>query len=157
MKAYEKIKAELTEIAQRIREMKQMRQRSKNGYVSGLHRNRCNFRVKHIAACEMRGMPRDRIENPRKGNVADEKAIMYQKERYNQFILDDEKKKNMFEMDENTFTVIPFPDIQDYQDLDGFDENSTLINDGPLMEEYGSSAYMVRCNWLHGKQEELDK
>jgi len=90
MKAYEKIKIELTEIAQRIKEMKQMRKRSENGYVSGLDRNQQYFRTKHIAASEMRGMPRYKIERPACNNQANEKAIAYQKERYNQFILDDE-------------------------------------------------------------------
>ena len=53
------------------------------------------------------------------------------------------------EVDDNKFIAISFPDIQEYQDLDGFDENSTLINDGPLMEEYGLSAYMVRLGWFY--------
>ena len=52
------------------------------------------------------------------------------------------------EMNEDMFVVVMWPDVQEYQDLDGFDDNSVLINDGPLLGEYGGSAYMVRCNWL---------
>ena len=48
----------------------------------------------------------------------------------------------------NTFVVIQWPDIQDYMDIEGFEENSCLINDLPLLEEYGSSAYFVRISWI---------
>ncbi len=46
------------------------------------------------------------------------------------------------------FTVILWPEIQDLMDMNGFDENSCLINDDPLLSEYGSSAYFVRTSWL---------
>jgi len=73
-----------------------------------------------------------------------------------------ENKKEMkmpidFDMNEDTFVVVVWPDVQEYQDMDGFDDNSVLINDETLLGEYGGSAYMVRCNWLHGKQKELEK
>jgi len=48
----------------------------------------------------------------------------------------------------DTFIVITWPDVQDWFELDGFRENSLLINDGPLYEEYGDSAYMVRKSWI---------
>lgn len=46
------------------------------------------------------------------------------------------------------FVVVQWPDIQDLMEKEGFKENSCLINDEPLLEEYGSSAYFVRENWL---------
>jgi hypothetical protein len=48
-------------------------------------------------------------------------------------------------MDE--FIVITWPDVQILFDIDGFEDNSLLINDGPLYDEYGDSAYMVRVLW----------
>jgi L-rhamnose mutarotase len=47
----------------------------------------------------------------------------------------------------NIFTVILWPEIQDLMDEEGFEENSLLINEGKLYEEYGDSAYMVRVSW----------
>ena len=49
---------------------------------------------------------------------------------------------------EDLFTVITWPEVQDLMDEKGFDDNSILINDGKLYEEYGDSAYMVRKSWL---------
>ena len=49
-------------------------------------------------------------------------------------------------MDE--FIVITWPEVQDYFELEGFAENSLLICDGSLYEEYGDSAYMVRKSWI---------
>lgn len=49
---------------------------------------------------------------------------------------------------EHNFTVITWPDVQSLFEMDGFHENSLLINDGMLFDEFGSSAYMVRVNWL---------
>lgn len=48
----------------------------------------------------------------------------------------------------NTFVVVTWPKVQDLMDKDGFESNSVLINDDPLLEEYGPSAYMVRSSWL---------
>lgn len=50
-------------------------------------------------------------------------------------------------MDE--FIVVTWPDVQDLFEKDGFDENSLLINDGALYDEFGDSAYMVRKSWLN--------
>jgi len=49
-------------------------------------------------------------------------------------------------MDE--FIVITWPEIQDLFEQKGFAENSILINDEVLYQEYGDSAYMVRKNWI---------
>jgi len=49
---------------------------------------------------------------------------------------------------EDTFEVVTWPDIQFIMDKEGFRRNSVLINDEPLLTEYGSSAYLVRKSWL---------
>lgn len=41
------------------------------------------------------------------------------------------------------YTVIQWPDIQEYLSLEGFQENSYLI------DNFGSSAYFVNTEWLH--------
>jgi hypothetical protein len=50
-------------------------------------------------------------------------------------------------INKDDFTVIMWPDIQDYMDKERFAENSELVN-GNLLDEYGSSAYFVRNSWL---------
>ena len=55
----------------------------------------------------------------------------------------------MFEIDKDTFVVVMWPDVQEYQDMEGFDTNSVLINDELLLGEYGGNAYLVRCYWLY--------
>lgn len=52
-----------------------------------------------------------------------------------------------------TFIIVTWPEIQDYMDKPGFEENSCLINEEPFLSEYGSSAYFVRKSWA----EEADK
>ena len=51
------------------------------------------------------------------------------------------------------YVVITWPDIQYYMDIEGFDENSYLVNDEQGLEDFGSSAYFVDEEWL----EELNK
>ena len=53
---------------------------------------------------------------------------------YNQFI--------------DEFVVITWPEIQELMEYEGFQDNSLLINDGKLYEQYGDSAYMVNKDWL---------
>lgn len=50
--------------------------------------------------------------------------------------------------DKDTFVVVVWPDVQEIMEEEGFDDNSSLINDKPLFEEYDSSAYFVRLSWL---------
>lgn len=52
-------------------------------------------------------------------------------------------------MNDDIFEIVTFPDVQALMELEGFEENSSLINDEPLLSEYGSSAYFVRKNWLN--------
>lgn len=49
---------------------------------------------------------------------------------------------------EDTFEVVVWPEVQELMDKEGFQDNSCLINDEPLLSEYGSSAYFVRQSWL---------
>lgn len=46
------------------------------------------------------------------------------------------------------YDVVLWPDSQDLMELDGFDENSYLINDEAGLEIFGSSAYVVSKMWL---------
>ena len=50
-----------------------------------------------------------------------------------------------------TYVAITFPEIQEYMDLEGFDENAYLINDEHGINDFGSSAYFVRAEWLKEK------
>ena len=56
-------------------------------------------------------------------------------------------------MDNETFEVICWPESQMLMELDGFEENSYLVNDDKGLLEFGSSAYFVNRKWL----EENDK
>lgn len=47
------------------------------------------------------------------------------------------------------FVVMTWPEVQVIMDFEGFQENSCLINDLYLLNEYGSSAYFVRTTWLN--------
>ena len=49
---------------------------------------------------------------------------------------------------EDTFEVVCWPESQMLMEKPMFRENSSLINDEPLLTEYGSSAYFVRKSWL---------
>ncbi len=44
----------------------------------------------------------------------------------------------------NEFVVIQWLFVQEFMDNEGFYDNSHLINDEPLLTEYGNSAYFVR-------------
>jgi len=54
---------------------------------------------------------------------------------------------------EEKFVIVCWPDSQLLMDKEGFEENCCLINDDPLLEEYGSSAYLVRASWLEPNPE----
>lgn len=47
------------------------------------------------------------------------------------------------------YSIITFPDIQEYMELEGFDENAFLINDSKGLELFGSSAYFVNEEWIN--------
>ena len=43
----------------------------------------------------------------------------------------------------DNYTIICWPEIQEYMDKEGFEENSSLITNDLLVDLYGSSAYFV--------------
>lgn len=51
--------------------------------------------------------------------------------------------------DENSYIPIGWPEIQSLMDLDGFKENSYLINDEQGLTNFGNSAYFVKKSWLN--------
>lgn len=51
-------------------------------------------------------------------------------------------------MDNETFEVVCWPESQVLMELDGFVENSNLVNDDKGLLEFGSSAYFVNRKWL---------
>lgn len=50
---------------------------------------------------------------------------------------------------EDTFVIVQWPEIQELLDIEGFENNSCLINEDPFFTIYGSSAYFVRKSWLN--------
>ena len=54
-------------------------------------------------------------------------------------------------MDKDTFEVVCWPESQMLIELDGFEENSYLVNDDRGLLEFGSSAYFVNRKWLEEK------
>lgn len=52
---------------------------------------------------------------------------------------------------EKTYVVIQWPDIQSCMDLEGFEDNSYLINDEKGLDDFGSSAYFISKEWLISK------
>ena len=56
--------------------------------------------------------------------------------------------KQYLKMDKDTFEVVCWPEIQMLMELDGFEENSYLVNDDRGLLEFGSSAYFVNRKWL---------
>ena len=53
------------------------------------------------------------------------------------------------------FEIIDWPDIQAYMDLEGFEENATLIEPNDSMG-IGSSTYLVCKGWLESLGTEAD-
>ena len=54
-------------------------------------------------------------------------------------------------MDKETFEVVCWPESQMLMELDGFEENSYLVNDDRSLLEFGSSALFVNRKWLEEK------
>lgn len=50
--------------------------------------------------------------------------------------------------DDLTFVVIQWPDVQELLEEEGFCENTSLVNDEVLLEEFGFGSYFVRKSWL---------
>lgn len=51
-------------------------------------------------------------------------------------------------INKDSFTLVQWPDIQYLMHLHGFRKNAYLVNDEEGMEQFGSSAYFVRTDWL---------
>ena len=51
------------------------------------------------------------------------------------------------------YEIIEWPDIQAFMDLDGFDDNATLVEPNDNMG-IGSSTYLVSKEWLESLNEE---
>lgn len=51
------------------------------------------------------------------------------------------------------YEIIDWPDIQYYMNLEGFEENATLIEPNDSMG-IGSSTYLVDKEWLNSLKEE---
>lgn len=47
------------------------------------------------------------------------------------------------------YNVVGWPEIQDFMDLEGFAENSYLINDQEGLDIYGSNSYVIHTAWLN--------
>jgi len=51
------------------------------------------------------------------------------------------------------FEIIGWPDIQEFMELDGFEENSTLIDPNPNIG-IDSSTYLIDKEWLESLKTE---
>jgi hypothetical protein len=63
-------------------------------------------------------------------------------------VLDFHKKGQSQDTDQNLYAPVCWPCVQMLFDIEGFQENSRLIDDERGIEEYGSSAYFVNTQWL---------
>ena len=45
------------------------------------------------------------------------------------------------------YVIIGWPEIQAFMDLEGFDDNATLINENDAMG-IGSSTYLINADWV---------
>lgn len=46
------------------------------------------------------------------------------------------------------FVIMQWPEVQEWMEEPGFEENSHLINDEKGIDKYGSSAYFISKEWL---------
>lgn len=58
---------------------------------------------------------------------------------------------------DDEFILVTWPDIQYYYDLDGWEDNSFLVNDENGLEQYGSSAYFLKKSWYCKQQDIVDQ
>lgn len=49
---------------------------------------------------------------------------------------------------EDEYVIVQWPEIQELMTEEDFRENSCLLNEEPMLSEYGSSAYFVNSAWL---------
>lgn len=46
------------------------------------------------------------------------------------------------------YIIVQWPEIQEFMEIEGFEENSYLINDEKGLANFGSSAYFVNTKWI---------
>ncbi len=51
-------------------------------------------------------------------------------------------------MNDETYEIVCWPEIQSLLGIDGFKDNAYLINDDKGMNDFGNSAYFVNSGWL---------
>ena len=47
------------------------------------------------------------------------------------------------------YVTMPFPEVQNLFEQEGFDDNSYLINDEKGIKDFGPCAYFVKKEWLN--------
>lgn len=52
------------------------------------------------------------------------------------------------EMYADDYVIYTWPDVQELMELDGFRENSVLMNEPWAIDLYGSQTYLVNRKWL---------
>lgn len=55
----------------------------------------------------------------------------------------------------NKYIIVEWPDVQELMDKPGFEQNSSLLTFGHLLEEYGSSTYFVNEDWIDNLDDEI--
>jgi len=55
----------------------------------------------------------------------------------------------IFNIMEDKYIVVTWPDSQELMELEGFRDNSYLINDDKGLDDFGSSAYFVNEEWYN--------
>ncbi len=53
------------------------------------------------------------------------------------------------------YIIVTWPEIQDFQELDGFEDNSCLINDEKWIFDFGPSAYFIKEDWYETKCDKI--
>ena len=52
-------------------------------------------------------------------------------------------------MEEDKYIIVTWPDSQELMELEGFRDNSYLVNDTKGLDDFGSSAYFVNFEWYN--------
>lgn len=55
------------------------------------------------------------------------------------------------------YVAIPFPEVQNLFEQEGFDDNSYLINDERGIKDFGPCAYFVKKEWLNKENAQIKK
>jgi len=74
------------------------------------------------------------------------KALMHLSHTINVHL--DEVIEVVREMYADDYVICTWPDVQELMELDGFRENSVLMNEPWANDLYGSQTYLVKRKWL---------